>query len=358
MPFDTGRLAGTASAAHHSAHALWCGSVRRSERAYTAMTTAVIIITDQASAAEPAGSPPAPVGGRRARRPMRSMGAVAHREGRDVRSNIGAAVEHFLRQRADLPTGHPDRPALRERAIESGLPLARSLAARYRERGEPLDDLCQVAAVGLIKAVDGYDPARSVPFMVYAVPTITGALKHHFRDTTWRIRVSRRVQELALTLAPGSAELAQQLGRSPTRTELAAHLGAAEDDVAAASHAWAAHRPVSLDGFAANGDREHSALLDILGSIDAHFETATDEHVWQQLLDRLPPRERRILALRFGQQLTQSEIAAQLGVSQMQISRLLQSSLTRLRTGMRPTAALRAPITSAGPKPALERNSR
>ncbi|HEX8631843.1 MAG TPA: SigB/SigF/SigG family RNA polymerase sigma factor [Catenuloplanes sp.] len=267
-------------------------------------------------------------------------------------------VETLLRRRAELPAGHPDRPVLRERAIESGLPLARSLAARYRERGEPLDDLCQVAAVGLIKAVDGYDPARSVPFMVYAVPTITGALKHHFRDTTWRIRVPRQVQELALTIAPGGAELAQRLGRSPTRTELAAHLGATEHDVTAASHAWAAHRPASLDGFATNGDRDQSALLDILGSIDAHFETVTDDHVWHQLLDRLPARERRILAMRFSQQLTQSEIAAQIGVSQMQISRLLLRSLTRLRTGMHPTGALGASPAGAATMQAPERNSR
>ena len=333
-------------------------SVRRSEGAYTAMTTAATIMTGQTSTAEPAGSPPAPAVGRRAGRPMRATGAVAHREGHGERTNVGTAVEHLLLRRAGLPTDHPDRPVLREHAIESGLPLARSLAARYRDRGEPLDDLCQVAAVGLIKAIDGYDPARSVPFMVYAVPTITGALKHHFRDTTWRIRVPRQVQELALTLAPGSAELAQRLGRSPTRTELAAHLGAAEHDVAAASHAWAAHRPVSLDGFAANGDREQRALLDILAHDDAHFDTVTDEHVWQQLLDRLPPRERRILALRFSQQLTQAEIAAQLGVSQMQISRLLRSSLTRLRTGMRPAAALRASTTGSGTHPASERISR
>src|SRR4051812_36924134 len=219
------------------------------------MTTAITIVTCQASTAEPAGSPPTPAVRQRENRPMRSVGAEVHRDGHGVRPNAGAAVEHLdhlLRRRADLPTGHPDRPVLRERAIESGLPLARSLAARYRDRGEPLDDLCQVAAIGLIKAVDGYDPARSVPFMVYAVPTITGALKHHFRDTTWRIRVPRRVQELALSLAPGNAELSQQLGRSPTRTELAAHLGAAKHDVVAASFAWAAHRPLSLDGFAPN----------------------------------------------------------------------------------------------------------
>jgi RNA polymerase sigma-B factor len=236
--------------------------------------------------------------------------------------------------------------------------MARSLAARYRERGEPLDDLYQVAAVGLIKAVDGYDPARSVPFVAYAVPTITGALKRYFRDTTWRIRVPRPVQELALALGPGGAELAQRLGRSPTRAELALHLGVAGHDVAVASHAWSAHRLVSLDGFAANGDREQSALLDILGSVDARFEAVTDEHVWRQLVERLPVRERRILDMRFGQQLPQSEIAAQIGVSQMQISRLLLRSLTTLRTGMRPTGAPRPPTIGAGTEPAAERNSR
>jgi RNA polymerase sigma-B factor len=322
------------------------------------MTTSITIVTCQASTAEPAGSPPTPAVGQPGNRPMRSVGADVHRDGRGVRPNVGAAVEHLLRRRADLPPGHPDRPVLRERAIESGLPLARSLAARYRDRGEPLDDLSQVAAIGLIKAVDGYDPARSVPFVVYAVPTITGVLKHHFRDTTWRIRVPRRVQELALSLAPGNAELSQRLGRSPTRTELAAHLGAAKHDVVAASFAWAAHRPLSLDGFAANGDREQTALLDVLGSTDAHFDDVTDEHVWQQLLDRLPPGERRILAMRFGQQLTQSEIAAHVGVSQMQISRLLLRSLTRLRTGARPTAARRLPTAAAGTEPAPERNAR
>jgi RNA polymerase sigma-B factor len=257
--------------------------------------------------------------------------------GRGILSTTGATVEHLLRRRAALPAGHPRRAVLRDQAIEAGLPLSRHLAARYRERGEPLDDLCQVAAVGLIKAVDGYDPGRPVPFLGYAVPTITGALKHHFRDTTWRIRVSRRVQDLALTLAPAGAVLAQQLGRSPTRTELAAHLQVVEQDVATAAHAWAAHRPVSLDGFTADGDQRQATLLDTLGGVDARYDAVTDEHVWQQLLDRLPAREQRILVMRFSHEMTQSEIAARIGVSQMQISRLLLRSLTALRTGMRPS---------------------
>jgi len=264
---------------------------------------------------------------------------AAHRAGHGVLATGGAVVERLLRQRAELPAGHRGRPALRDRAIEAGLPMSRYLAARYRGRGEPLDDLHQVAAVGLIKAVDGYDTARPVPFTAYAVPTIVGAVKRHFRDTTWRIRVPRRVQELALTLAPTGAGLAQQLGRSPTVTDLAAHLGAAEQDVSAASYAWAAHRPISLDGFAASGGQAGVALLDTLGVIDARFDAVTDRHVWHGLLDGLPLRERRILVMRFGEELTQAEIAARIGVSQMQVSRLLLRTLTALRTGLRPEAA-------------------
>jgi RNA polymerase sigma-B factor len=296
------------------------------------MTAATTIVTDKASAAALVGSPP--------------TGAAKHRAGHGVLATGGAAVEQLLRQRARLAAGHPDRIVLRRRAIEAGLPMSRYLAARYRGRGEPLDDLYQVAALGLIKAVDGYDPARPVAFTSYAVPTIAGAVKRHFRDTTWRIRVPRRVQELALTIAPASAGLAQQLGRSPTLTDLAAHLGAAEQDIAVASNAWAAHHPISLDGFPANGGQGRATLLDSLGAVDSRYDAVTDQHSWQRLLDGLPLRERRILDMRFGEEMTQAEIAARIGVSQMQISRLLVRTLTTLRTGMRPAepATLRTPV--------------
>jgi RNA polymerase sigma-B factor len=283
------------------------------------------------------GQVPAQAGGRYAALPVGSVAVlVDQRTGHGLLSTGGAAVENLLRQRAELSAGHPDRVALRERAIEAGLALSRSLAARYAERGEPLDDLRQVAALGLIKAVDGYDPARSVPFASYAVPTITGAIKRHFRDTTWRIRVPRRIQELALTIAPTSADLAQRLGRSPTLTELAAQLGTAERDIAVASNVWTAHRPVSLDAAAGNGDLGGVALVDTLGFLDARLDAVTDQQVWRRLLAALPPRERRVLALRFGGDLTQAEIAARIGVSQMQVSRLLLRALTALRSGLRP----------------------
>jgi RNA polymerase sigma-B factor len=298
------------------------------------MTAATTILTGPANAAEPAGPPPPCTDEQRTVRPV-VAGAVGtgHRAGHGVLAAGGAAVEDLTRQRGDLPVGHPGRATLRERAIEAGLPLSRYLAGRYRERGEPLEDLYQVAAIGLIKAVDGYDPARLVPFTAYAVPTIVGALKRHFRDTTWRIRVPRSVQELALTLAPTSAGLAQKLGRCPTRTELAAHLGATEHDVAAASTAWGAYSPASLDALAANGQ---AALIDTIGAIDTRFDAVDDQHSWQRLLDGLPLRERRILTMRFSDEMTQTEIAAQIGVSQMHISRLLLRTLTTLRTGVRP----------------------
>jgi RNA polymerase sigma factor (sigma-70 family) len=175
-------------------------ATRRALTAVTAATTtAARIVPDHASAAAAAGSPP----------------SLATGPAGDAR------VQDLLRQRADLPAGHPDRAVLRTRSIEAGLPLARCLATRYRGRGEPLDDLYQVAALALVKAVDGYDPVRQAAFTSYAVPTILGALKRHFRDTTWRARVPRRTKELAINLAPASARLAQQLARSPALPELA-----------------------------------------------------------------------------------------------------------------------------------------
>ena len=254
----------------------------------------------------------------------------------------GATVQDLLRQRAELPAGHPDRSALRARSIEAGLPLARSLAARYRGRGEPLDDLYQVAALALVKAVDGYDPTRLAAFTSYAVPTIIGALKRHFRDATWRVRVPRRFQELAISLAPTSARLAQQLGRSPTRRELAAYLDAPESDVALALNAWQADHPDSLDAVSARSGEERRPLVETIGAIDARFDAINDRRALRPLLAGLPGRERRILAMRFFGDMTQAEIAAQIGVSQMQVSRLLVRILTQLRAGM---------LTERAPRP-------
>jgi RNA polymerase sigma-B factor len=246
----------------------------------------------------------------------------------------GAAVQDLLRQRAELPTGHPQRATLRARSIEAGLPLARCVAVRYRGRGEPLDDLYQVAALALVRTVDRYVPARQTSFASYAVPTIVGALKRHFRDTTWRMRVPRRIQELALALNPGIAYLTQHLSRTPTARELAVHLHSTEADVRIALNAWQAYHPDSLDAVSAARGAGHEALIDTLGAVDIRFDAVADRHILRSLVAALPAREQRILALRYFNDMSQHQIAAQVGVSQMHVSRLLTRTLTLLRTGM------------------------
>jgi RNA polymerase sigma-B factor len=264
-----------------------------------------------------------------------------------------ATVQDLLRERADLPPGHPARAGLRARGIEAGLPMARRLAAHYRGRGEPLDDLYQVAYLALVVAVDGYDPTRSTSFTAYAVPTITGALKRHFRDTTWRVRVPRRIQELAVRLTSGTAGLAQQLGHSPTLQELAVHLDTTATDIATAREAWRAYRPESLDTPIGGRGESTRTLADTLGTVDTRIEAVIDQQTLRPLLARLPARERRILAMRYGGELSQAEIATHIGVSQMHISRLLARSLAQLRAGLddeQPTPA--TPVTPVGRSPA------
>lgn len=250
------------------------------------------------------------------------------------RAAVGAHVQELLRQRAELPEGHPDRTTLRTRSIEAGLPLARRLAAARRGQGEPLDDLNQVAALALVQAVDGYDPSRQAAFTSYAVPTIVGALKRHFRDSTWRIRVPRSIKDLAMSLAPASARLTQELGRPPMLRELAATVGATEADVAVALNSWLAHHPDSLDALSTIGGEPKRPLIDSVGEIDVNFDKATDLHDLRRLVAELTVRQQRILAMRFFDNMTQAQIAAQIGVSQMHVSRLLVRTLAQLRTGM------------------------
>jgi RNA polymerase sigma-B factor len=286
--------------------------------------TMTAVLTLSTGHATPAGTPPGPVDNAEAGEPVRA----------GVLGASGAAVQELLRRRGDLPTGHPHRATLRARSIEAGLPLARCLAARYRGRGEPLDDLNQVAALALVRAVDRYIPARQISFVSYAMPTIVGALKRHFRDTTWRVRVPRRIQELALALNPAIARLTQQLGRPPTARELATHLHATEADVSIAVNAWQAYHPDSLDAVSAAGGEGRNALIDTIGAVDTCFDAVADRHILRSLLAALPAREQRILALRYFSDMSQHEIAAQVGVSQMHVSRLLARTLAQLRTGM------------------------
>ena len=189
------------------------------------------------------------------------------------------------------------------------------------------------SSLALIKAVDGYDHSRQAAFTSHAVPTILGALKRQFRDTTWPARVPRRIKELAIDLAPATARLVQQLGRSPTLPELAAHLDATESDVANALIAWQAYHPDSLDALSATAADETRPLIETIGGVDFRFDAVTDRRTVQPLLAALRARQRRILALRYVAGMSRAEIGAEIGLSQIQISRLLVRTLKQLRAG-------------------------
>src|ERR1700754_3613987 len=231
---------------------------------------------------------------------------------------------------AALPAGHPSRTALRDRTIEAWLPLAHHLAHRYTGRGEPTDDLTQTAAIGLIKAIDKYDPTRGVDFAGYAIPTIIGELKRHFRDRTWDIRVPRRLQELRLAISEANSTLLQTLGRSPTVADIAAHLKLTEEEVLEGLEGARAYNAVSLSTPTGDGERG-TELRDLLGSDDGEFELAEMRVALGPALATLDEREQKILTLRFYGNLTQSQIADRIGVSQMHVSRLLGRALTKLR---------------------------
>ena len=213
--------------------------------------------------------------------------------------------------------------------------MARQLARRYVGSGEPLDDLIQVAAVALINAVDRFDPGRQVAFATFAVPTIVGALKRHFRDSTWTMRTARRVQELTLDLAIATADLSQQLGRTPTTADLADHLRLSPEDVTRAITAAKSRRPMSLNSRRADGDdAEPAEFIDLIGDPDPRYADVDIHLTIRPLFAALPLRERRILTMRFSCDMTQAQIATKIGLSQMHVSRLLTQSINRLRTGM------------------------
>jgi RNA polymerase sigma-B factor len=240
-------------------------------------------------------------------------------------------VESLLGARWRQPADDGCREALRQAAIHHARRLAVYLARRYRGRGEPLEDLQQVAFIGLIKAIDGYDPRHSTPFASYAVPTITGELKRYFRDKGWQIRVPRRLQEIRLELGPATEVLWQRLGRSPTVPELAAYLAATDEAVLEAMEMSQVYQPYSLSAPVNGGDGE--VLADFLGEPDPDFELIEQRETLRPLMAALPVRQRRILTMRFYGNLSQSEIAARIGISQMHVSRLLSDALSRLRRG-------------------------
>ena len=217
--------------------------------------------------------------------------------------------------------------------ITDNLGLAHQLARRFQHRGETLDDLVQVASVALVKSVDRFDPERGVEFAAFATRTIIGELKRHFRDKGWAVRVPRRLQELKLSLTKAIGELAQREGRAPTVSELATHLQMTEEEVLEGLESANAYSTVSLDA-PDSGDEDAPAVADSLGMIDEALEGVEYRESLQPLLERLPPREKKILLLRFFGNMTQSQIAAELGISQMHVSRLLARTLAQLREGL------------------------
>lgn len=231
-----------------------------------------------------------------------------------------------------LPEGSPRRKTLRDQLVEAHMPLVVYLARRFSGRNEPMTDLVQVGAIGLLKAIDRFDPERGLEFSTYATPTILGEIKRHFRDTGWLIHVPRRAQELQTTVNTARADLSQELGRAPTVTELAQRIEVDEEAVIEALDAARAYSGVPLDVLAAPGESvpEHP----MLGVIDDGFEQVEQRALLRDVIAKLPESEREILLLRFVANKTQTEIAAIVGVSQMQVSRLVARGLKRLRASL------------------------
>jgi len=233
----------------------------------------------------------------------------------------------------DPSSSDAQRTVARNDLVTLHLPLVTFLARRFRDRGEPLEDLVQVGTIGLINAVDRFDSDRGFEFSSFATPTIIGEIKRHFRDKGWAIRVPRRAQELRMMLTQATAELSQSSGRSPTVRELAAHLKITEDEVIDGIEAAAAYSTASLDAHLGN-DEDASTIADFMGDEDPDLGNVDDREALRPLLAALPARERQILGMRFFQGMTQGQIASELNISQMHVSRLLARSLATLREGM------------------------
>lgn len=249
-------------------------------------------------------------------------------------------VKHRTRTALDRLSALDDgveRDHIRGRLVSLHLPLVEHLARRFRNRGEPHDDLVQVGVIGLIKAIDRFEPARGVEFSTYATPTVVGEIKRHFRDKGWSIRVPRRLQEMRLSLASATADLTQALGRAPTVGELAERLEVAEEEVLEGMESANAYSTLSLDAPETRGE-DGPTMVDALGSDDKELEQVEYRESLKPLLAALDPRDRRILSLRFFHQMTQSQIAREIGLSQMHVSRLLARTLHQLRVGLQDTA--------------------
>lgn len=251
-----------------------------------------------------------------------------------------AGIEETRRRSAELfvefldeGASQASRDAARDALVRLHLPLVEHCARRFRNRGEPFEDLVQVGTIGLIKSVDRFDTERGVEFSTYATPTIIGEIKRYFRDKGWAIRVPRRLQELRMQIGTATAELTQDLGRSPTASELAAHIGCTVEEIVEGIESSNAYSTLSLDA-TDDSDDGAASMLDALGEVDAGMEHVEIRESIKPLLDQLDAREKKILLLRFFKNMTQSQIAEEIGVSQMHVSRLLNRTLEQLRSSL------------------------
>lgn len=247
----------------------------------------------------------------------------------DDYNNVGAAFEEIDALAAD----DPRRAALRDELVIRCLPLAEHIARRFDGRGELHDDLVQVARVGLVNAVDRFDVSRGSDFISFAVPTIMGEVRRHFRDTGWAVRVPRRMKELHLALSKTTGALSQRLGRPPTVKELSAELDLDPDEVSQGLVAGNAYQTVSVDTTVGNRG-EDLPLVEVLGDFDSALQNVEDHEALRPLLEALPERERTVLLYRFFGNLTQTQIADKLGISQMHVSRILARTLAQLRENL------------------------
>jgi RNA polymerase sigma-B factor len=244
--------------------------------------------------------------------------------------DLRSADREMFEQLAALEAGTSEHEALRAALIERHLPLVTFMARKFADRGEPLDDLIQVGTIGLIKAIDRFEISKGFEFSTFATPTIVGEIKRHFRDKTWAVRVPRRLQELGASVTKATTELTQKLDQSPTPKEIAKHLGITVDDVAEALESNAAYSTVSLDVTSETS----TSIGETFGALDEALEGVEYRESLKPLLSQLDDREKRILQMRFFDNLSQSQIATELGISQMHVSRILNKVLTHLREGL------------------------
>ena len=242
--------------------------------------------------------------------------------------NEYAHLAPLFTERARMAADDPRRDKLRAELITGYLPVARNIAHRFVHRGDIPDDLEQVATVGLIGAVDRFEPDRGIDFLSYAVPTITGEVRRHFRDRTWSMRVPRRLKDLQSSINSTVSQLSQELNRAPRPSEIAARLGISAEEVVEGLDAQQAYRSTSLDELVSGAD---TSLADTLGTADAELDKVEYRQTLAPLLDDLPERERTILVLRFFGNMTQTQIADRVGISQMHVSRLLAQTVAGLR---------------------------